>query len=78
MEKLNPLSVEFIGVTQPTKPGYDGLGFYRDPANPRLLVPKQIAGTGLTLNLGHRHAPLAILVAIGPIIAIVLYVASQL
>jgi uncharacterized membrane protein len=32
------------------------LGFYVNPDNPRLWVPKKRPGIGWTLNLGHRHA----------------------
>jgi uncharacterized membrane protein len=39
---------------------YDGLGFYHDPADPRLLVPKSNPALGWTLNLSHRYGWLAL------------------
>jgi uncharacterized membrane protein len=36
------------------------LGLYVNPEDPRLWVPKKRPGFGWTLNLGHRHAGLAV------------------
>ena len=44
------------------------LGFYVNPDDPRLWVPKKRPGIGWTLNLKHRRAPLvlgALALAIG-------------
>lgn len=41
--------------------GYDGLGFYRDPEDPRLFVPKRIPTMGWTINLAHRHGRAALI-----------------
>lgn len=35
------------------KRGYDLLGLYHDPDDPRAVVPKRIKALGWTVNVGH-------------------------
>ena len=39
---------------------YDELGFYHDPWDDRLIVPKRDPDMGWTINLSHRHGQLAL------------------
>ncbi|WP_243843446.1 DUF5808 domain-containing protein [Sphingomonas vulcanisoli] len=40
---------------------YTAWGLYRDPDDPRLIVPKPIPAMGWTINVGHRFGPLVLL-----------------
>ena len=39
---------------------YDKLGFYHDPWDERLIVPKRDPDMGWTINLSHRNGRLAL------------------
>ena len=57
-------------------PGYDALGFYHDPEDPRLIVPKRNPALGWTINLSHRYGMLVLMatlaVAIVPAVLAIL------
>ena len=59
-------------------PGYDTLGFYHDPDDARLIVPKRNPAMGWTINLSHPYGPLLLLatlaVAIVPLCVVLLVV----
>ena len=40
--------------------GYNAWGFYNDPNDPRLIVPKMNPVMGWTVNLAHREVRLAL------------------
>ena len=40
--------------------GYNAFGMYNDADDPRLIVPKEIAVMGWTINLGHPRARAAL------------------
>ncbi|NCC84996.1 MAG: hypothetical protein EOM03_12850 [Clostridia bacterium] len=48
-ELLKDPTVQFQETRQPYK-----WGFYHDPLDPRVFVPKRIAGMGVTINIGNR------------------------
>lgn len=59
---------------------YNRWGFYNNPRDPRLMVPKQNPGMGLTINLGHKAGKimsLATLVVPLIILALVIYISNQ-
>ena len=54
---------------------YNILGLYRDPNDPRLVVPKRIPAMGWTINLGHRFGPATLLLLMFVVAAIVIVAA---
>lgn len=40
--------------------GYNGWGFYNNPKDPRLIVPKMNPLMGWTVNLAHREVRVAL------------------
>jgi len=40
---------------------YSAWGFYNDPHDPRLIVPKLNPALGWTVNIAHRSARLALI-----------------
>jgi uncharacterized membrane protein len=40
--------------------GYNGWGFYSNPRDPRLIVPKMNPIMGWTVNLAHREVRVAL------------------
>jgi len=42
-------------------PGYDALGFYHDPQDQRLIVPKRNPALGWTINLSHPYGALLLI-----------------
>jgi len=42
--------------------GYNGWGFYNNPRDPRLIVPKMNPMMGWTVNLAHREVRVALVV----------------
>ena len=40
--------------------GYIAWGFYNDPNDPRLIVPKMNPAMGWTVNLAHREVRVAL------------------
>ena len=40
--------------------GYNAWGFYHDPNDPRLIVPKMNPVMGWTVNLAHREVRVAL------------------
>lgn len=56
---------------------YNGWGLYRDPNDPRLIVPKRIPAMGFTINLGHRYGPAALLATCLFAAAIIVYAVAR-
>ena len=48
--------------------GYDSFGFYHDPDDPRLFVPKREPWMGWTINLSHRYGSLILIATLAVVI----------
>ncbi len=84
--KLVALENEFLGSVSKEEepitdqPEYWKWGFYNNPSDPRLFVPKRLAGMGITINMaraGGKRFLAGILLFVALVIGIVVYAGAK-